>query len=56
LSIDYILFSDGTSWGPDTQKDSEFLSGSDDGEKYAINEVKGFLKDKNRSIIQAIKT
>ncbi|HEV7644410.1 MAG TPA: hypothetical protein VGO50_10745 [Pyrinomonadaceae bacterium] len=51
LSIDYTLFSDGTSWGPDSQKDSEYLSGSDEGQKYAISQIKGFLKDKNKEAI-----
>jgi hypothetical protein len=48
LSIDYILFSDGSTWGPDSQKQSELLSGEDEGEKYAISQVKRLLKDQNK--------
>jgi hypothetical protein len=48
LSIDYVLFSDFTSWGPDSQKKSEFLSGYYDGEKFAIKQVKDLLKNKNK--------
>jgi len=51
LSIDYVLFSDGTSWGPDSQKTSEYLSGSDEGTKYAIDQIRGLLKEKNKEAL-----
>jgi hypothetical protein len=47
LSIDYVLFSDGTSWGKDTQKNSESIAGYFDGEKFAIEQIRGLLKEKN---------
>ena len=48
LSVDYILFSDLTGWGPDTQKHSEFEAGYYDGEKYAIDQVRRFIKEQNK--------
>jgi hypothetical protein len=48
LSLDYILFSDLTGWGPDTQKYSESQPGYYAGERSAIDQVKQLIKDQNR--------
>ena len=43
-----FLFSDGTTWGPDTQKQSEYLSGWGEGEKYAISQIKQLIREQNK--------
>ncbi len=48
LSIDYILFSNLSGWGPDSQKQSEFEAGYYAGEKHAIDQTKQFIKDRNK--------
>lgn len=48
LSIDYVLFSDLTWWGPDSNKNSEMEAGYYDGEKYAIGQIKKLLQNQNK--------
>ncbi|MGI8468324.1 MAG: hypothetical protein ACR2N3_07715 [Pyrinomonadaceae bacterium] len=44
LSIDYVEFADGTSWGSDTQRKSKHIAGERAGRNAAIRQVKEFLR------------
>ncbi len=47
LSIDYIEFEDGRSWGKDTVGKSEEIAGERDGVKAAIKQLKDLIKNQN---------
>lgn len=47
LSVDYVEFSDGSSWGKDVQQQSEYIAGHYEGRKIAVKQVKDLLKNKN---------
>lgn len=47
LSVDYVLFENGSSWGADTQKESERIAGNFQGKKKALKELTNlFIKEK----------
>ena len=50
LSIDYVEFEDGSSWGKDTQGQSEYISGGRAGVKAATEELKN-LVDKREIVV-----
>lgn len=49
LSIDYVEFEDGSSWGNDNQRKSKALAGEREGRKVAIKQLKDLLKNQNLS-------
>lgn len=51
LSLDYIEFEDGSSWGKDIQKQSEYLTGYKKGQRTAIDEIKSKLNNRNNEAI-----
>lgn len=51
LSVDYVEFSDGTSWGKDFQKQSEHIAGQIDGQRYAIEYIKQLLINQNNNAV-----
>ena len=48
LSIDYVEFFDGSSWGSDRQGKSKELNGQREGVKFAISQLKNLIKSQNR--------
>lgn len=49
LSIDYVEFSDGSSWGSDSQGKSEEIAGQREGVKTAIKQLKDSIKNQSAS-------
>ena len=47
LSVDYIEFEDGSSWGADSQGQSKEIAGEREGRKAAIKELKESIKRQN---------
>jgi len=47
LSVDFVLFRDGTSWGPDLAGQSEWLLGVFDGQEQFLSEVKKLFAAKD---------
>jgi hypothetical protein len=47
LSIDYVEFEDGSSWGVDTQRKSENFAGERSGRLAAIKQIREFIKTQN---------
>ena len=48
LSVDYVKFADGSSWGTDSQKKSKELDGQGEGVKFAISQIKNLIKGQDR--------
>jgi len=44
LTVDYVLFTDGTHWGADKAKESEFVLGLFDGQKRIYQEIKKLVE------------
>jgi gas vesicle protein len=51
LSVDYVKFADGSSWGKDTQKQSEYISGQSEGTKTAVKQIKQLIISRNKEIL-----
>lgn len=49
LSIDYVEFEDGSSWGSDSQRKSKEITGQREGVKAAIKQLKDSIKNQNVS-------
>lgn len=47
LSIDYVEFADGSSWGNDSQGKSQHITGARAGRKAAIKQLKELIKNQN---------
>ncbi len=45
LSVDYVEFMDGSSWGSDTRKLSEIIAGTWEGQKQAIGKLREIIKN-----------
>jgi hypothetical protein len=54
LSVDYIEFEDGSSWGNDTQKQSEHIAGDSAGEKNAVKEIRQLLLGQNINAVSEL--
>lgn len=54
LSIDYVEFEDGSSWGNDNQRKSKVLAGEREGRKVAVKQLKDLLKNRNISSMSDI--
>lgn len=48
LSFDFVVFQDGSSWGKDSQRQSEYIYGYIDGQKDAVKYVKPLLAETNK--------
>lgn len=51
LSVDYVEFADGTSWGNDSQGKSKEMASERAGRKEAIKQLKDIIKSGNRSAL-----
>ena len=51
LSLDYVKFDDGGSWGKDSEKQSEYISGHDEGQKSAVKQIKDWLINQNKNAV-----
>ena len=49
LSIGYVEFEDGSTWGEDYQKQSEHISGFNEGRKAAVKHIKNLLGSQNKN-------
>ncbi|HEX8737986.1 MAG TPA: hypothetical protein VF721_21820 [Pyrinomonadaceae bacterium] len=56
LSIDYVEFEDGSSWGKDREKKSKEIAGEREGRKAAIRHLKDLIKNQNANGENGIKT
>lgn len=56
VRADFVLFMDGTTWGPDTAKESAFVLGVFEGQKAAVSGVKKVTAQKNESALRALIT
>lgn len=54
LSFDFIVFQDGSSWGRDSQKQSEYIFGHIEGQKDAVKYVKPLLADTNKDAVSKL--
>lgn len=51
LSIDYVAFEDGSAWGKDSQKQSEYISGYKEGQRKAVNQARQLLTDMDKNAL-----
>ncbi|MFT3744526.1 MAG: hypothetical protein QM785_09530 [Pyrinomonadaceae bacterium] len=56
LSVDLVLFDDGTTWGPDLQEKREYLLGYIDGQKRLLAELKAFVARKDDAGLRSLIT
>lgn len=54
LSVDYVLFYDGTAWGPDTARESESLVGIIEGQRRLYADVKKLSIEKDEATLKEI--
>lgn len=54
LSFDFVVFQDGSSWGKDSQKQSEYIFAHLEGQKDAVKYVKPLLADTNKDAISKL--
>jgi translation elongation factor EF-1beta len=54
LSVDYIEFEDGSSWGNNTKGQAEYVSAYHLGEKYGVKYIRQLLGDKNKEIVSEL--
>lgn len=53
LSVDFVEFDDGTTWGADTFKSSERLAGKRAGGRAALNKLRGILRTHGPAILMS---
>lgn len=51
LSLDYVEFGDGSSWGKDSQLQSEYILGMSEGQRIALKQINDFLVQQNKDAI-----
>jgi hypothetical protein len=51
ISVDYVAFTDGTSWGKDSKHESELIKGADEGRKTALSKIKELLIDSDKNAL-----
>jgi hypothetical protein len=51
LSVDYVAFEDGSAWGKDSQKQSEYVSGYKEGQRKAVNQARQLLADMDKNAL-----
>ena len=56
MSVDLVLFDDGTTWGPDLQVQRDYLLGFIDGQKQLLAELKGFIARKDDAGLRSLIT
>ena len=54
LSVDYVEFSDGSSWGEDSMKMSEWVAGHRSGAKAAVEKVRSLIKNNDSEGLSAV--
>jgi hypothetical protein len=54
LSFDFVVFQDGSSWGRNSQKQSEYIFGHIEGQKDAVKYVKPLLADTNKDAVSKL--
>lgn len=54
LSIDYVEFEDGTSWGADIRRQSEHIAGFKNGETIAIEKFRELIKNRDLKTLQTL--
>ncbi len=54
LAVDYVEFDDGTTWGKDTQRSVEYLSGQREGEKAALNSIQDMREKQGDTVIEEL--
>jgi hypothetical protein len=54
LSVDYVVFEDGSSWGEDSKKESKFLSSFEEGQKKALSEVKDLINKSDKAALSKL--
>ena len=56
MSVDLVLFNDGTTWGPDLQERRDYLLGYIDGQKQLLGELKGLVAGKDDAGLRSLIT
>ncbi|MGI8884503.1 MAG: hypothetical protein ACR2IA_09705 [Pyrinomonadaceae bacterium] len=51
LSLDYIEFEDGSSWGKNSQSQSDYIGGYNEGQKGAVKEIRELLTNTNKNAV-----
>lgn len=54
LSLDFVRFTDGTTWGPDSQQQSQYISGQIEGETRAAAQISRLLEYLNTEAVVSI--
>lgn len=54
LSFDFVVFQDGSSWGKNSQKQSDYIFAHLEGQKTAVNYVKPLLADPNKDAVSKL--
>ncbi|HEX8197896.1 MAG TPA: hypothetical protein VF571_17020 [Pyrinomonadaceae bacterium] len=55
LSLDYVEFDDGSVWGKDTQKQSEYIAGQNEGQKAAVNKFNLLIHQNKDAVIEFLR-
>jgi hypothetical protein len=51
LTLDYVEFDDGSSWGKDSEKQSEYIAGTFEGQRNAVIQIKDLLIAQNKNAL-----
>jgi hypothetical protein len=54
VSVDFVLFEDGTTWGPDTLGESQYVIGVFDGQKDALADIKALFGSHNEGALKEL--